>query len=227
MAKILVVEDEQEMSLGLKDNFEFDGHEVLLADDGVKGLEMALNSDPDLIILDIMLPKKSGFDVCKELREKGHKTPIIMLTARGQEIDKVLGLELGADDYMTKPFSVRELLARVKAVLRRISKREKEKEKLSQIGKLTVDFKHHLAYQNNEEIALSAKEFDILRYFSENSNRVIGRDELLNKVWGYEYYPTTRTVDNFIVKLRKRIEKDPDNPKHIITIYGIGYKFIA
>jgi DNA-binding response OmpR family regulator len=215
LATILIVEDEQDMALGLKDNFEFDGHTVYLAENGEKGLTMALNNNPDLIILDVMLPKKSGFDVCKELREKGNKTPVIMLTARGQEIDKVLGLELGADDYMTKPFSVRELLARVKAVLRRFSETEaKEKApEIIQFGKLSIDFNRYTAYLNEKEIALSAKEFEILKYFYENKDRVIGRDELLNKVWGYEYYPTTRTVDNFIVKLRKRIEEDPDNPK--------------
>ncbi len=226
MAIILVIEDEKEMALGLKDNFEFDGHTVLIAEDGEKGLRMAMDESLDLIILDLMLPKKSGFEICKELREKKIKTPIIMLTARGQEIDKVLGLELGADDYLTKPFSVRELLARVKAVLRRTQDKAHEQKGPVRIGKLSIDFEKHIAFMEDSEVTLTSREFDILKYFYENPNRVISREELLNNVWGYNLYLTTRTVDNFIVKLRKKIEKDPNNPRHIITSYGVGYKFV-
>ena len=227
MAYILIVEDEIEMAKGLRDNFEFDGHRVHIEESGEKGLQVALQESPDLIILDLMLPKKSGFDVCKELRSKGVSTPIIMLTARGQEIDKVLGLELGADDYITKPFSVKELLARVKAILRRTSIKSSSRSKLQKIGKINVDFEHYVAADDSGEVELSYKEFEILKYFHENNNKVLSRDNLLNHVWGYDDYPTTRTVDNFISKLRKKIEDDPGHPKYILTVHGIGYKFIA
>ncbi len=226
MARILIVEDELEMAQGLKDNFEFDGHDVIIAEDGEKGLQLAVEGKPQLIILDVMLPKKSGFDVCKELRGKGIKIPIIMLTARGQEIDKVLGLELGADDYITKPFSVRELLARVKAVLRRTPEEADGEVKYHTFGKIKVDFDHYSAYDDNGKVELTFKEFEILKYFLEHEGQTISRDKLLDDVWGYDYFPTSRTVDNHIVKLRKKIEIDPVNPKHILTVYGIGYKFI-
>ncbi len=226
MARILIVEDELEMAQGLKDNFEFDGHEVIIAEDGEKGSQLAVEGKPQLIILDVMLPKKSGFDVCKELRGKGIKIPIIMLTARGQEIDKVLGLELGADDYITKPFSVRELLARVKAVLRRTPEEAGGEGKYHTFGKIKVDFDHYSAYDDNGKVELTFKEFEILKYFLEHEGQTISRDKLLDDVWGYDYFPTSRTVDNHIVKLRKKIEIDPVNPKHILTVYGIGYKFI-
>ncbi|MBN2089538.1 response regulator transcription factor [candidate division KSB1 bacterium] len=227
MARILIIEDEIEMAQGLKDNFEFDGHEVTIASDGEKGLEMALTALPQLIILDIMLPKISGFDVCKAIRHKGLATPIIMLTARGQEIDKVLGLELGADDYITKPFSVRELLARVKAVLRRYEDFSTSiPAQFNQIGKLKVDFAQYRAIDERSEVELSHKEFEILKFLLIHKGQTVSRDQLLNEIWGYEAFPTTRTVDNFIVKLRKRIEDDPDHPRHIITVYGIGYKLV-
>jgi DNA-binding response OmpR family regulator len=223
MSRILIIEDEEEMALGLKDNLEFEGHEVDLAGDGELGLKKALEYQADLIILDVMLPKKSGFDICKELRSKNIKTPIIMLTARGDEIDKILGLELGADDYLTKPFSVRELLARVKAVLRRTPDTECH---VVAIGKIEVDFNHYVAKENNTEIEMTHKEFEILKYFIERKAQTVNRDQLINDVWGYEAYPTSRTVDNHILKLRKKIETDPANPKHILTVHGIGYKYI-
>ena len=227
MAKILIVEDEKEMAVGLKDNFEFDGHNVSIASDGEEGLALAESENPDLIILDVMLPKKSGFDVCRELRAKGVRIPIIMLTARGQEIDKVLGLELGADDYITKPFSVRELLARVKAVMRRSSEQQETNDSVVKIGSVNVNLSQYKAWEDNGEgVDFSYKEFEILKYFIDHQNQIITRDALLNDVWGYEVYPSSRTVDNFIVKLRKKIEPDPNHPKHILTVYGIGYKFI-
>ncbi|MBD3378438.1 response regulator [candidate division KSB1 bacterium] len=227
MAKILIVEDEKEMAIGLKDNFEFDGHNVSIASDGEEGLVLAESETPDLIILDVMLPKKSGFDVCRELRAKGVRIPIIMLTARGQEIDKVLGLELGADDYITKPFSVRELLARVKAVMRRSSEQEETNNSVIKIGPVNVNFGQYKAWDDNGgTVDFSYKEFEILKYFIDHQNQIITRDALLNDVWGYEVYPSSRTVDNFIVKLRKKIEPDPNHPKHILTVYGIGYKYI-
>jgi len=227
MARILVVEDEIEMALGLKDNFEYDGHEVFIAHDGEDGLQKALTESPQLIILDVMLPKKSGFDVCKELRMRGMKTPVIMLTARGQEIDKVLGLELGADDYITKPFSVRELLARVKAVLRRTGADRGKNGNIVQAGKIFVDFEHLTAWNStHQSIEMTSKELDILKYFVQHPAQTISRDELLDKVWGYDIYPTSRTVDNYILKLRKKIEKKPAHPHHILTVHGIGYKYI-
>jgi DNA-binding response OmpR family regulator len=226
MARILIVEDEREMAAGLKDNFEFDGHTVYIAEDGEIGLDMALSEKPDLIILDVMLPKKSGYDVCKEIRARKLTTPIIMLTARGQEIDKILGLELGADDYMTKPFSVRELLARVKAVLRRSEHDVKDISETQKIGKITVDFQHYEATDENGKVEFSHKEFEILKYFLANRGKTISRDQLLDDVWGYEAFPTSRTVDNHILKLRKKIETDPARPRHILTVHGIGYKYI-
>lgn len=226
MATILIIEDETEMAQGLRDTFEFDEHEIFIADNGRKGLEMALERKFNLIILDVMLPEMSGFEVCKELRKTGDKTPIIMLTARQQEIDKVRGLELGADDYITKPFSVRELLARVKAVLRRYPEGEAEALNNITIGELDLDFDNYRAQHDGLKVELSYKEFEILKYLYQHKNEVISRDDLLNKVWGYEIYPTSRTVDNFIAKIRKKVEKDPANPEHILTIYGIGYKLL-
>ncbi len=225
MARILIVEDEKEMALGLKDNFEYEGYDVEIAEDGEKGIQKTLAFNPHLIVLDIMLPVKSGYDVCRELRSKGIQTPIIMLTARGEEIDKILGLELGADDYITKPFSIRELLSRVKAVLRRAPSTQ-ESRSVFQIGKLTVNFDHLTAHDTNGEVMLSHKEFEILKYFTEHQGEIISRDQFLDKVWGYEHYPTSRTVDNYIVRLRKVTEEDPLHPRHIITVYGIGYKFL-
>lgn len=225
MTSILIIEDETELASGLKDNFEFDGYDVLLAGDGETGLNLAIERQPNLIILDIMLPKMSGLDVCKELRSRGLSTPIIMLTARSQEIDKVLGLEFGADDYITKPFSIRELLARVKAVLRRFPDNKRDT-RLHSIGKLTIDFDHYLAEDVNGKVELTYKEFEILKYFLENKGQVITRDKLLDDVWGYEHFPTSRTVDNHIVKLRKKVEIDPKQPRHILTVHGIGYKYI-
>jgi DNA-binding response OmpR family regulator len=226
MARILIVEDEVDLAEGLKDNFEFDGHDVTLAYDGEDGYNKAINERPEIILLDLMLPKKSGLDMCRELRAQGIDIPIIMLTARGQEIDKVLGLELGADDYITKPFSIRELLARVKAVLRRYPDKTKKVDNVQQIGKLTVDFDHYIAYLDGKERDLTHKEFELLKYFMEHQDQTITRDQLMNKIWGYENYPTSRTVDNYIVKLRKKIEEDPAHPSHILTVHGLGYKFI-
>jgi DNA-binding response OmpR family regulator len=226
MAHILIVEDEPEMANGLKDNFEFDGHMVSIAQDGEIGKEMAINGTFDLIILDIMLPKKSGFDLCKEIRSGGISTPVIMLTARGQEIDKVLGLELGADDYITKPFSVRELLARVKAVLRRYTDKTESGKSMHEMGRLKIDFQHFYAEDEQGEVELTHKEFELLKYFIRNTGKTISRDQMLDNVWGYEVYPTSRTVDNYILHLRKKIEYNPERPRHLLTVHGIGYKYI-
>ncbi|RPI01587.1 MAG: DNA-binding response regulator [Calditrichaeota bacterium] len=227
MEKILIIEDEINLAEGLKDNLELEGYSVITAFDGEKGLERAVAELPNLIILDVMMPKKSGFDVCRELRSRGFTMPIIMLTARTEEVDRVLGLELGADDYVPKPFSMRELIARIKAVLRRAPGKKDKDIIIYDFGKIKVDFEHYIAYdQSGAQIDMTFKEFEILKFFTQNSGRTISRDELLDKVWGYEIYPTSRTVDNHIVKLRKKIETDPENPKHILTVYGIGYKYI-
>jgi DNA-binding response OmpR family regulator len=224
--KILIVEDEVSMLNGLRDNLEFEGYEPETAEDGNSALHMILNNYYDLILLDVMLPKMSGFDVCKSARSKNIKTPIIMLTAKGEEIDKVLGLEIGADDYITKPFSLRELLARIKAALRR-SNIDKERPDSAVVGRLKLDFKTYNAWENEQSVALTHKEFEILKYLWDKKNETISRNELLEKVWGYEQDITTRTIDNFILKLRHKIEENPSHPKYILTVHGIGYKLIV
>ncbi|HVQ31646.1 MAG TPA: response regulator transcription factor [Vicinamibacteria bacterium] len=225
MAKILIVEDEPDMVLGLKDNFEFEGYEVLTASDGMAGLERARTQKPDAIILDIMLPKLSGLEVCKALRSEGFTAPIVMLTARGQEIDKVVGLELGADDYVTKPFSIRELLARVRAILRRT---EGTKKRLSRyrFSDVELDFEAYRAKKAGEALDLSPREFELLRYLIERKGDTVTRDKLLEDVWGYESYPSTRTVDTHIAKLRAKIGDSGSEPRWILTIHGVGYKFV-
>lgn len=226
MARILVIEDEPEMQRGLRDNLEFEGFDVIAISDGKKGLQTILDKKFDLILLDVMLPGMSGFDVCKQARGKGISTPIIMLTAKGEEVDKVLGLEFGADDYITKPFSLRELLARVKAVLRRAPSGTKITAAKVTLGLLEIDFENYTATKKNKSISMTSKEFDILRYLWQHQKEVISRDDLLTHVWGYDESISSRTVDNFIVKLRKNIEKDPSQPNHILTIHSVGYKLI-
>jgi DNA-binding response OmpR family regulator len=226
MTKILLVEDEPNMRLGLKDNLEYEGYDVDIAEDGEIGLTKILQNNYDLVILDVMMPKISGFDVCKNVRKSGITTPIILLTAKGEEIDKVLGLELGADDYVTKPFSLRELLARVKAILRRSESFANAENKSVKIGKLEVDFSAYKAISANKEIQMSHKEFEILHYLWKKRNSTVSRDDLLTEIWGYDDTPTTRTVDNFILKLRQKIEVNPNHPKIILTVHGVGYKMI-
>jgi DNA-binding response OmpR family regulator len=226
MSDILIIEDEAQMRSGLKDNLEFEGYAVDVAEDGQIGLDKSLSKSYDLIILDVMLPKLSGFDVCKKIREKGIKTPIIMLTAKGEEIDKVLGLELGADDYVTKPFSLRELLARVKAVLRRTDESSSKAQQKITIGKLEIDFNSYTAMVEGKSVAMTHKEYEIVKYLWQHKGATVSRDNLLEEVWGYDDYPTTRTVDNFILKLRQKIEINPNRPKHILTVHGIGYKLV-
>lgn len=226
MAKILVIEDEPEMQKGLRDNLKFEGYDVDVAGDGEKGLKKILEGKHDLVLVDVMLPEMSGFDVCKNAREEGIRTPIIMLTAKGEEIDKVLGLELGADDYITKPFSLRELLARVKAVLRRKEGAASLSENKIAIGLLQIDFGTYNASRRGKPIDMTPKEFEILKYLWKNKNQVVSRDALLTNVWGYDKSISSRTVDNFILKLRQKIESTPSKPRHIITIHGTGYKLI-
>jgi DNA-binding response OmpR family regulator len=226
MVKILIVEDEPNMVAGLRDNFEYEGYEVITAPDGVAGLERALSDTPDLVILDVMMPRMSGLDVCKQLKAKRPSLPIIMLTARGQEVDKVVGLELGADDYVTKPFSIRELLARVKAVLRRAQPMPKDKE-LYRFGDVEVNLKSCQVSRKGKPLEVSSKEFDLLKYFLCHSGEAISRDRLLEEVWGYDRFPTTRTVDAHIVRLRQKVEPTPDDPHFILTVHGVGYKFVG
>ncbi len=224
--KVLIVEDDQAMAVALRDGFEYEGYSTLVARDGADGLRLASDRDLDLIILDVMLPKLSGFDVCKQLRGAGNSTPIIMLTARGQEIDKVVGLKIGADDYVTKPFSFMELMARVEALLRR-SHRQHETVDEFHFGQIAVNFKKFEVTKAGASIEMSPREFNILKYFIEHRGEVITRDQLLDSVWGYGSFPLTRTVDMHIAKLRQKIEETPSDPRHIITVHRVGYKFVV
>jgi two-component system alkaline phosphatase synthesis response regulator PhoP len=226
MTKILVVEDEPNMVAGLRDNFEYEGYEVLTAGDGVEGLSRALATSPDLVILDVMMPKMSGLDVCKQLKAKRPSIPIIMLTARGQEVDKVVGLELGADDYVTKPFSIRELLARVKAVLRRAKTLPRDKDSYA-FDSVDVNLRSNVVKRGGRQIEFSPKEFELLKYFVCHPGETLSRDKLLEDVWGYENYPTTRTVDAHIVRLRQKLEPSPEEPRFFLTVHGVGYKFVG
>jgi DNA-binding response OmpR family regulator len=226
MPKILIVEDEPGMVAGLRDNFEFEGYQVLSAMDGVAGLERALADSPDLVILDVMMPRMSGLDVCKQLKSKRPAIPIIMLTARGQEVDKVVGLELGADDYVTKPFSIRELLARVKAVLRRAGSLPRDKDRFA-FGDVEVNLRSCQVSRKGRSLDFSSKEFDLLKYFLSHPGEALTRDRLLEEVWGYDKFPTTRTVDAHIVRLRQKLEPKPDDPRFFLTVHGTGYKFVG
>jgi len=223
--KILVVDDEKPIVDILKYNLSKEGYNVLTAYDGDEAIEIALKEDPDLILLDIMLPKQDGFSVCKKLREK-LTSPILMLTARGEEVDKVLGLELGADDYITKPFSMRELMARVKANLRRMafSEPDEDAEVIKQ-GDLELDLKSYVVRKNGKPLDLTFREFELLRYLAAQPGQVFTREKLLEEVWGYEYYGDIRTVDVTVRRLREKVEDDPANPEYIITKRGIGYYF--
>jgi DNA-binding response OmpR family regulator len=223
--RILIIEDDLAILRGLKDNLEYESYEVLAANDGEQGYCLVKEKKPDLIILDLMLPKMSGYELCRKVRDEGITTPILMLTARGEEVDRVLGLDLGADDYVSKPFSVPELLARIRAIFRRIhqSKSGKLPNEL-ELGKLSIDFKRFVAHKAGQPIELSRKEFGVLRLLAARTGEVVTREELLDEVWGYDQFPTTRTVDNHIALLRSKLEDDPANPKHLITVHGVGYK---
>ncbi len=225
MNKILIVEDDTDLANGLELNLRKEGFKVLKAATGEDALKIALHDSPDLIILDIMLPGISGLDVCRELRNKSIGIPIIMLTAKGEELDRVVGLELGADDYVTKPFGLRELMARVRVCLRR-QPPQVEMPKY-RFGQVEIDFEKYRATVRNKPLELTQKEFELIRCLIRNRDTVLSRDRLLDEVWGYESYPTTRTVDTHILKLRKKLEDDPANPKYILSIYGGGYKFVG
>lgn len=220
---VLVVDDEKTLVKALSFNLEKEGFRVEQAYDGEEALRKVFDLKPDIIVLDLMLPELDGFEVCRRVRKK-LDIPIIMLTARGEDIDKVLGLELGADDYLTKPFNSRELVARIKAILRRSIVREEEARKVIQIGKLQVDLLQHRARIDSREVNLTSKEFALLSYLAANAGNVYSREQLLEQVWGYDYYGDVRTVDVHIRHLREKIEDNPGNPEYIITVWGTGYK---
>ena len=222
---IVVIDDDSSVSSSVRLNMELEGYTVLCAADGEAGVELISREHPDLIILDVMMPKKDGLQVCKEIRAAGISTPLILLTARSAEVDKVLGLDLGADDYLAKPFGMLELTARVKALLRRgHSTRKIERAEFSDV---IIDFKAYQAKRQGHSLELSAREFRLLQYLISKSDSVVTRDELLDEVWGYNSYPSTRTVDNHIARLRQKIEENSENPRHILTVHGVGYKFVA
>ncbi len=225
MPRILVIEDDLKILRGLEMNLKFEGHTVLAATDGHEGLRKALEEQADLLLLDLMLPGLSGYDICRKVRERKPRLPIVMLTAKGQEIDKVAGLDLGADDYVTKPFGVSELMARIRALLRRCEAREEGLAQFS-FGNVTLDFKKYQAEVDGKAVELSAREFDLMRYLIERAGEAVHRSDLLDKVWGYDVTPTTRTVDSFVLDLRKKLEADPSHPEHIISVRGVGYKFV-
>ncbi len=226
MARVLVVEDDPDMAVGLRDNLEFEGFEVSVARNGEAAVSLATEQRPDLILLDIMLPGRDGLDVCRILRRRGLAMPVIMLTARGQESDKIIGLETGADDYVTKPFSVRELMARVRAQLRRTAQQAGDTD-LYRFGDVELDFRKHLATKAGRRMAMTPREFEMMKYFIRRRGETVTREELLDRVWGLTNYPFSRTVDNHIAKLRQKIERSPADPEFLITVHKVGYKFLG
>lgn len=225
MSRILIIEDDPTIRRGLNDSLVAESYEVLTAADGEVGLRLSQEDNPDLIILDLMLPKRSGYEICRQLRDGGSDVPILMLTARGQEADRILGFDLGADDYVTKPFSVRELLGRVRAILRRSNPPTTLPDQLH-LGDVLVDFRRYEARKGNEPLEMTRKEFGVLRYLAARPGDVVSRYELLDEVWGYKAHPTTRTVDNHIASLRAKLEENSSEPRHLLTVHGVGYRFV-
>jgi two-component system, OmpR family, alkaline phosphatase synthesis response regulator PhoP len=221
-AKILIVEDDVAIAFGLERNLKFEGYDVQVATDGERGLALAIDGKPDLIILDIMLPKVNGYEICQTLRKNGIAIPVIFLSAKTREIDKVTGLDLGGDDYITKPFGLRELLARVKTILRRV---REEPGAPKVFGDIEVDLGGQVVRKKGKEVVLTAKEFELLKYLIARSGKVLTREMILKQVWGFNYFGTARTIDNFINRLRQKIEDDIEAPRHILTVRGTGYKF--
>jgi DNA-binding response OmpR family regulator len=227
MKRILIIEDDLAILRGLKDNLEYESYEVITALDGEQGYCLIRERKPDLIILDLMLPKMSGYELCRKVREEGITLPILMLTARGEEGDRVLGLDLGADDYVTKPFSVPELMARIRAIFRRVHQSESGNVPDDlEFGNVSIDFKRFEAYKAGQLLEMSRKEFGVLRLLASRAGEVVTRDELLDEVWGYDQFPTTRTVDNHIALLRNKLENDPSKPRYLLTVHGVGYKLV-
>lgn len=225
LQRVLIIEDEPNLVVGLRDSCEYEGYDVVVASDGAEGIIKACDDKPDIILLDIMLPKMSGLDVCRHLRSRGVDVPIIMLTARGQEIDKVVGLEAGADDYVTKPFGLNELLARVRAHLRRAARQVADIE-VYRFGDIKLNFKQYRASKGERLLELTPREFEILKFFILHKDEIVTREQLLDEVWGYDNFPISRTVDNHIAKLRQKIEEVPAEPQYIITVHRVGYKFV-
>ena len=225
MIKVLVVEDDPAILRGLADNLEFEGYQVATAADGEAGYRLQRSLNPDLIVLDLMLPRLSGLELCRKLRAEGVQTLILMLTARSEEADRVIGLDLGADDYVTKPFSVRELMARVRALLRRTHPHSDLPDEVH-FGDVRVDFLRYEALRKDRPVEMTRKEFAVLRLLASRAGEVVTRDELLNEVLGYETYPVSRTVDNHVAALRAKLEADPASPEFIRTVHGVGYKFV-
>jgi two-component system, OmpR family, alkaline phosphatase synthesis response regulator PhoP len=224
---ILIIEDEPQIVMGLRDSLEFEGFRVVSAGKGRDGVALARSESPDAVILDLMLPDVNGYTVCEELRRWSTHVPIIMLTARSQETDKIRGLDAGADDYVTKPFGVNELIARIRAIFRRASRPSPTAPEVFTVGELSVNFAAHTLVARGQQHQLSFYEVELLKLLAERIGEPVSRDEILGKVWGLEASPTNRTVDNFIVKLRKKIEPHPDKPQHILTVYGMGYKLVG
>ena len=225
MARILIIEDDPAILRGLADNLACESHDVLTAPDGESGYSLIRTHKPDLILLDLMLPRMSGYEVCRKLRAESIATPIVMLTARGDEADRIVGLDLGADDYVTKPFSVRELLARIRAVLRRAHGQSALPADLH-FSDVAVDFRRYEARKGSQAIDLTRKEFGLLRLLAARAGEAVTRDDLLNEVWGYDATPTTRTVDNHVASLRAKLEQNPSDPQHLLTVHGVGYKWV-
>jgi DNA-binding response OmpR family regulator len=224
MGRILVVEDEPAILRGLADNLRREQHEVFTAEDGEEGYRLVSEKRPDLVILDLMLPTLSGYEVCRKMRAEGMTMPILILTARGEETDRVLGLDLGADDYIVKPFSVRELLARVRAHLRRAQPVTSAPDQIA-VGEVTVDFRSYEARRAGQPLEMTRREFQALRLLVSRPGEVVTREEMLEQVWGLHVYPTTRTVDNHVAALRAKLEPDPAHPRHLLTVRGVGYKW--
>jgi DNA-binding response OmpR family regulator len=222
---ILLVEDDPALALGLRDTLEFEGFRVLHADRGTEGLSLAGHAKPDCIILDLMLPDMNGYQICEQIRHTDSLTPIIMLTARGQEADKIRGLDAGADDYVTKPFSVGELVARIRALFRRGARGQSPGARFM-IGDNVIDSAAHTLSRGHETTPITFYEVELLKLLHDRVGQPVSRDEILDKVWGTKSNPSNRTVDNFVVKLRKKLEPSPDRPKHILTVYGFGYKLV-
>lgn len=222
---VAVIDDDDSVRTALLMNLQVEGFKTVSAADGEEGLRIIRESKPDLVVLDVMMPKKDGLQTCRDLRNSGNSVPLILLTARSAEVDRVLGLELGADDYLAKPFSMPELMARIKALLRRTYSQDDVD--TIQFDNVVVDFKAYKTERDEQAIELSAREYRLLKYLVLKRGKVVTRDELLDQVWGYNSYPTTRTVDNHIARLRQKIESNLDEPKHILTVHGVGYKFVA
>lgn len=227
MKKIIIIEDDRAILRGLQVNLEYENYKILTATDGETGYDLIKERKPDLIILDLMLPKMNGYEVCRKVRGEGIYTPIMMLTARGEEIDRVLGLDMGADDYVTKPFSMPELSARIRAIFRRVSQsRTGDLPAELRFADVIIDFKCFEARKAGNALNLSRKEFGVIQLLAARAGEVVSRNELLDEVWGFDNYPTTRTVDNHIASLRSKLEDDPSNPHYLITVHGIGYKLV-